>query len=106
MLALGSEEIPDPPAIFGVIRPHLVAQVRDDRTEGLGHTHAPQQEMQALLRELEDDVAEGPVVDILSSPVGGGGPIGRLLKRLLGEARSLRDRCPGSRRSDPFRSEQ
>jgi nitric oxide reductase NorD protein len=96
VLALGTEEIPDPPAIFGVIRPRLVVEVQDDRTEGLGRTHVPRQERQALLRELEDDVGEGPVVDILSSPVGGGGAIGRLLKRLLGEARSSGSGAPGA----------
>ena len=95
-LALGSEEIPDPPAVFGVIRPRLVGHVGDDRMEGLGSTHVPPQERQALLRELEDDIGEGPVVDILSSPVGGGGPIGRLLKRLLGEARSSGSGAPGA----------
>lgn len=96
MLALGTQEIPDPPAAFGVIRPRLVEQVRDDRMEGFGRTHAPPQERRALLRELEDDVGEGPVVDIFSSPVGGGGPIGRLLKRLLGDARSSGTGAPGA----------
>ena len=96
MIALGSEEVRDPPAVFGIIRPRLVGQVREDRIERLGRTHAPLREKQALLRELEDDVGEGPVVDILSSPVGGGGPIGRLLKRLLGEARSSGTGAPGA----------
>ncbi len=96
MLALGTEDIPDPPAHFGAIRPRLVKQARDDRTEGLGPTHAPSQERQALLRELEDNIGVGPVVDILSSPVGGGGPIGRLLKRLLGDARSSGTGAPGA----------
>jgi nitric oxide reductase NorD protein len=96
MIALGTEEIPDPPAAFGVIRPRLVGRLRDDRTGGPERTHDRPQERQALLRELEDDIGEGPVVDILSSPVGGGGPIGRLLKRLLGEARSSATGAPGA----------
>ena len=96
MIALGPEEVRDPPATFGIIRPRLVGQARDDRIERLGRTHAPPREKQALLRELEDDVGEGPVVDILSSPVGGGGPIGRLLKRLLGDARSSGTGAPGA----------
>lgn len=95
-LALGSEAIPDPPSTFGVIQPRLVEQVRDDRREGPGSTHVASQERDALLRELEDDVGEGPLVDILSSPVGGGGPIGRLLKRLLGEVRSTGSGAPGA----------
>ncbi len=96
LLALGSEEVPKPPAAFGVIRPRLVGQIRDDRVEGMGPTHVSPRERQALLSELEDDVGEGPVVDILSSPVGGGGPIGRLLKRLLGDARSSGTGAPGA----------
>ena len=95
-LALGSEAIPDPPKTFGVIHPRRVEQVRDDRREGLGSTHVPSQEREALLRELEDDVGNGLVVDILSSPVGGGGPIGQLLKRLLGDARSSGSGAPGA----------
>jgi nitric oxide reductase NorD protein len=96
MLALGTEEIPDPPTAFGVIRPRLVGQVRNHRAGGLGSIDAPPQERQALLRELEDDVGEGPIVDMHSSPVGGGGPIGRLLKRLLGDARSSGTGAPGA----------
>ncbi len=96
ILAFGSEGIPEPPTAFGVIYPRRVAQVRDDRTEGLGRSHAPPRERQALLRELEDEVGEGPVVEFLSSPVGGGGPIGHLLKRLLGDARSSTTGAPGA----------
>ena len=95
-LALGPESIPDPPAIFGVLHPRQIDQFRDDRTAGLGSTRVPTQGKQALLRELEDDFGEGPVFDVLSSPVGGGGPIGRLLKRLVGEARSSATGAPGA----------
>lgn len=88
MLALGSEEIPEPPATFGAIRPRMVRHGRSDRTEGLGAVRAAAQGKDAVLRELEDDVGDVPVVDFLTSPVGGGGAIGRLLKRLFGETRS------------------
>ena len=104
LLALGPEDVPDPPDFFGVIRPRLVGRARDDRTEGLGRSQAPPQEMRALLGELEDDVGAGPVVDILSSPVGGGGPIGRLLTRLLGEARSPGTGAPGADAPTRFRA--
>ena len=96
ILAIGSEDIPDPPISFGVIRPRLVRLVDDDRIEGLGPTRMPPREGQAVLRELEDDIGEGAIVDILASPVGGGGPIGRLLKRLLGDARSSGTGSPGA----------
>ena len=47
--------------------------------------------------------SDGVVVDFLSSPVGGGGPIGRLLKRLMGDARSegAGRRAPTRRRTAP-----
>ncbi len=96
ILAIGSEDIPDPPISFGVIRPRLVRLVNHDRIEGRGPTHIPPREGRAVLRELEDDIGEGAIVDILSSPVGGGGPIGRLLKRLLGDARSSGAGSPGA----------
>jgi nitric oxide reductase NorD protein len=96
MLALGSEKIPEPPAAFGMIRPRMVGSVGEDRIAGVASTHVPPQGRQALLRELEDEIGEGSVVDIPSSPVGGGGPIGRLLKRLLGEARSSGTGAPGA----------
>lgn len=95
-LALGSEEIADPPAVFGVIRPRMVGSAGRVEIERRGPNHDSPKQKPALLRELEDDIGEGPVVDILSSPVGGGGPIGRLLKRLLGEARSSGTGAPGA----------
>ena len=96
ILAIGSEDIPDPPASFGVIRPRHVGIVGDERIDGLGAAHVPPRERQAVLRELEDDIGEGAIVDILASPVGGGGPIGRLLKRLLGDAKSSGTGSPGA----------
>ena len=95
-LALGSELIPDPPASFGVIRPGLVGPSRDGGLEKQGLAHQSGQDRKKLLRELEDEVGEGPAMDILSSPVGGGGPIGRLLKRLLKDARSSGTGAPGA----------
>ena len=96
VLALGTDEIPDPPAAFGEIRPRLVAPSAEHPRQGLGPNQVPPQGKEAVLRELEDDVGEGPEVDLLSSPVGGGGSIGRLLKRLLGEARSSDTGAPGA----------
>ncbi len=95
-LALGVAPIPDPPASFGVIRPGLVGPSRDGGTEKQGLAHLSRQDRQTLLRELEDEVGEGPAIDILSSPVGGAGPIGRLLKRLLKDTRSSGTGAPGA----------
>jgi nitric oxide reductase NorD protein len=95
-LALGPEEVPDPPSAFGRIRPRLVVAAPDSSTDGPGTDPTPASGKQEVLRELEDEAGESPVVDFLSSPVGGGGPIGRLLKRLLGEARSSGTGAPGA----------
>jgi nitric oxide reductase NorD protein len=95
-LALGSEEVPEPPVVFGVIRPRLVGRARDETKTRSGSVHESPREKHALLRELDDDIGEVPTIDVLSSPVGGGGPIGRLLKRLLGDARSSGTGAPGA----------
>lgn len=91
-LALGREAIPDPPPSFGRIRPRqLLAAVerstagarRPDGASASGPAGPPP--------DLEDDLdtEDDPrsVGQLLSSPVGGGGPIGRLLQRLLGQTR-------------------
>jgi nitric oxide reductase activation protein len=59
---------------------------------------------------VDDEENDEPVVDLGPSPVGGGGPIGRLLKRFLGDARSRGRGAPGAetpnhstRRSSPSR---
>jgi nitric oxide reductase NorD protein len=82
-LAMSRDEISEPPAMFGTIRP------KDIRTalglEEMTVETRPLFPRHRVLEELDDgeaDEHEQLVFDI-SSPVGGGGPIGRLLKRLL-----------------------
>lgn len=97
-IALGSQALPDPPGAFGVIRPHKVQK----RFEALGSTPAPSRYQprspgRELLRDLDDDVEdpfESP--DLVSSPVGGGGAIGRLLKGLFRSGRSSHSGPPGA----------
>src|SRR5262249_39691225 len=49
------------------------------------------------LRELDDgEEDERASFDMLSSPVGGGGPIGRLLKKMFGDSRSGAGGPPGA----------
>jgi len=96
VLALGTEQIPDPPGWFGEVHPRGMSRDEGDERQAVGPEQARPLGRQALLRELEDDVGEGPVVSILSSPVGGGGPIGKLLKRLFGESRSSETGAPGA----------
>jgi Mg-chelatase subunit ChlD len=85
-IARGRAVIADPPPWFGTVRP--------GRTGGPGRTadpsasgeHVPRRS-RGVLSELDDEGGTGPTID-LTSPIGGGGGIGRLLKRLFGEGRS------------------
>ncbi len=89
-LAAGRDHIDDPPAVFGAIRPrHMGVGAASPPQKDALRPHLPRRGSDSELRQLddaEDDV--GPVIDLLSSPVGGGGGIGRLLKRLFGDTRS------------------
>jgi nitric oxide reductase NorD protein len=88
-LANSREEIGDPPAVFGTIRPRHIRAVDRANETTLGR-HIPRRDRDEILRELDDgeDDEHEPLVFDISSPVGGGGPIGRLLKRLLRDTRS------------------
>ena len=103
-LALGRDTVADPPPLFGVIRPRdfLAAVERSDP----GSAAADRSDQQPLgnrvgdsLPELEEDedTDEGYLGQHLSSPVGGGGVLGRLLKRLLGSTRDRGDGGPPGR---------
>ncbi len=97
-LAGGRARIDDAPTAFGSIRPRqLGALTRGaDQMNTVGH-HAPRHGAQSELRPLDDPDDEiGTVIDMLASPVGGGGGLGRLLKKLFGEGRSERSGPPGA----------
>ncbi|HEV3353390.1 MAG TPA: VWA domain-containing protein [Acidimicrobiales bacterium] len=84
-----AEQIDDPPALFGTIRPREIRAVDEQVVEAAAQ-HLPRRYREEVLRELDDgeaDEHERLVFDF-SSPVGGGGVIGRLLKRLLSDTRS------------------
>ena len=82
-LARSREPLPDPPAEFGTIHPRRVVRPRPaagQATDAIAQPTRPD-----LLAELDDD--EGtPLPEWFTSPVGGGGPLGRLLSRMLGQA--------------------
>lgn len=87
-LALSREPIAAPPAIFGTIKArNLLARNKRDVD---GH-HVPrggrQPEPVELPGDAEDDAED--VVDIFTSPVGGGGGLGKLLAKMLSMARKL-----------------
>jgi Mg-chelatase subunit ChlD len=76
------------PAIFGEIRPkRLGRRAQRPAQTDTPHPHAPRRPGTAELRQLSEGDDDFPTVD-LSSPVGGGGAVGRLLKRVFGAQRS------------------
>ncbi len=90
-LARGAQPIADPPASFGTVRPRrlLTAGAGTEPTAATGPVPDPQQAPPAEaidhLADL-DDAHDEPGQDIgnlLSSPVGGRGVLGRLLQRML-----------------------
>ena len=86
---------PEPPDAFGTIRPKLVgpASASVEQTT----SHAPARTRQEVLAELDDEHDDDTLsLDLISSPVGGGGGMGKLLKRLFGDARSEGSGPPGA----------
>ena len=84
-------DIADPPASFGEIRARSLlsthAAVAHAESQG---AHSPRRDAKKELAGLEEDAADGEdVEDPFSSPVGGGGAIGKLLQRMLRRVRQL-----------------
>ena len=95
---MGREAVADPPEIFGTIRPrHVRARVEPPAEERAVQQHVPRRQREDALRELDDGEDDGGVVpDLSRARVGGGGLIGRLLEKLLGDARSASGGPPGA----------
>jgi nitric oxide reductase NorD protein len=93
-VALSREAIADPPDSFGVIRARNLLAGRTDASAVTGD-HEPRERRNQVLAELaEDDNDASAVVDMFSSPVGGGGALGRLLQKMLGVVRQLGEGGP------------
>lgn len=76
-LARGRQPIDGPPASFGTIRPRKLLAARDVRPKELPELD-------------EDDTGENDAAaDMFTSPVGGGGALGKLLRRMLRPVREL-----------------
>jgi nitric oxide reductase NorD protein len=90
-LASGKAAMDDPPAEFGVIRVNklLAASAHAARQTEQGQpAHVPRNQSTPELSELDDgDVDDGDDPDLFSSPVGGGGFIGKWLKKMLSSSR-------------------
>jgi nitric oxide reductase NorD protein len=86
------EAIADPPTNFGTIHARkLKAAISATENDGTAGAHNPRRKSDRELAELADDQTDDgdDVHDIFSSPVGGGGAIGKLFQRMLGVVRKL-----------------
>ncbi len=92
-----AQKISDPPASFGVIRPHhlLAAHASVTRADGDG-VHSPRGDPKKELVDVADgaDGVDEDHRDPFSSPVGGGGAIGKLLQGMLSRVRQLNGSGP------------
>ena len=85
-LARGRSVLDRPPRVFGVIDPRRsLAATRSKADTPLGRPPEVQrQSPEGTLPDVEQDGEDGAdLVDLLSSPVGGGGALGRLLQKLF-----------------------
>jgi hypothetical protein len=88
--ARSREAIADPPDSFGTIRArHLLASISRADTSATTGQHVPRDQPDQVLAELAENDDDGTAADLFSSPIGGGGALGRLLGRLLGVVRQL-----------------
>jgi nitric oxide reductase NorD protein len=94
--ARSADAIADPPRSFGTINARKLLAPRDRaNTSSVTGKHVPRRQRDEQLAELaEDDDDAGDVADIFSSPVGGGGALGRLLQRMLRVVRRLGEGGP------------
>ena len=85
--------IADPPLVFGSLAPRKVlAKLHAAEKKSESSTHIPRSENKKQpLAELTDEDADDneDLDDPFSSPVGGGGAIGKLLGRMLSMVRKL-----------------
>lgn len=88
----------EPPEAFGEIRPRQIRRRVDVQESGPAPAaYQPRSQGRELLRDLDDDVEDQfQTPDFVSSPVGGGGAIGRLLKGLFENRRSPSSGPPGA----------
>ena len=90
-VASGKGAIDEPPKVFGVLRAKKVIAANARATpqvdvESAGHI--PRRDSAEPLEELDDDnVDDTDDPDLFTSPVGGGGSIGKWLKKMLSSAR-------------------
>lgn len=91
-IASGSTPLPDAPAQFGVLAPKKVLESIRRAAKSVDHSsvgHVPRHQSRSDLEELDDGElptgADEP--DLFTSPVGGGGLLGKWFKKLLSSVR-------------------
>jgi len=94
-LALSNIELPSAPIDFGTLRPKNVIAAQRTAAARLDNDsagHMPRRPAKAELEELDDgEVDDTGGADFYTSPVGGGGAIGKWLKKLLASTRGSHD---------------
>ncbi len=90
--ASGKVALDDPPEVFGVIRPKKVLAASSRAVHQVDHEtagHVPRRpDSKRALAELDDgEVDDADEPDLFTSPVGGGGAIGKWLKKMLSSVR-------------------
>ena len=96
-VALSREQIAAPPDNFGAIRAgKLLGSAKSANARAVNGKHIPRRPQKRALAELgEEDNDDGrDVVDIFSSPVGGGGALGKWFQKMLGAVRRLGEGGP------------
>jgi hypothetical protein len=89
VVAASRDAVDDAPACFGTIRPREVRRSVEPPPGGSFDGRAIQPRSEPPARELDDaDDDRLPDMSRFASPVGGGGPLGRLLKRMFRDGRS------------------
>jgi nitric oxide reductase NorD protein len=91
-IARGKDPIADPPPHFGMIRAKRVLAMTEQAAKQVDHEtvgHVPRRDEKRELEELDDGEAADPDSgpDLFTSPVGGGGFIGKWLKKMLSSER-------------------
>ncbi|MFI5507278.1 nitric oxide reductase activation protein NorD [Mycobacterium sp. NPDC051804] len=90
-IASGKDTLDDPPAEFGIIRARKVLAAGGRAATQVDHetaAHVPRRDSKEALEELDDgEVDDSDDPDLFSNPVGGGGFIGKWLKKMLSSAR-------------------
>ena len=92
-IARGSAPIAHAPAQFGVVRPKRLLEVIGRMPKTVDNDivgHVPRRDSKAELDELDDGEmpTDGGEPDLFTSPVGGGGFIGKWLKKMLSSTRA------------------